>query len=184
LFLKKNFLILVFLSFSFNAYAIDKRQIINQLNSLNSLEFSFSQSINNITENGKCILKFPGKLKCEYFDDKKKELIINNKRLVITQRRYNKSYFYPMSQSPFLNILYKEKLLEIVKNGKLELSDNLIKLIHIEENNITIFFDEDNLNLKGWKVIDQFNNNINFTLKIIAKNKEYRQNTFRIPDIN
>ena len=105
----KPFLIFFFLTA--NLFANEKNQIINQLNNLNSLEFTFNQLINDKTEKGSCLLEFPGKLKCDYFDDKEKELIINNKRLAITQKKYNKTYYYPISKSPFLNILYKDKLL-------------------------------------------------------------------------
>ena len=73
-------------------------------------------------------------VKCDYFDDKKKELIINKKKLAITQKRYNKTYYYPISESPFLNILYKDKLLKIIQSGKLELSDQIIKLIYLDDN--------------------------------------------------
>ena len=124
------------------------------------------------------------KLKCEYFDDKKKELIISNKRLAITQKRYNKTYHYPISKSPFLNILYKNKLLEIVEKGELQLTNNIIKLIYLSENEITVFFDRKTLDLKGWEIIDQYNNNINFSLNIISRNDIYRKGTFKIPDIN
>ena len=110
-FFKKIFIISIFLSA--NLSASEKNQIVTQLNNLNSLEFTFDQIINDKTEKGSCLLEFPGKLKCDYLDDKKKELIINKKRLAITQKRYNKTYYYPISKSPFLNILYKDKLLEI-----------------------------------------------------------------------
>ena len=103
------------------------------------MEFIFNQIIDNKTEKGSCLLEFPGKLKCDYFDDKKKELIINKKRLAITQKRYNKTYYYPISKSPFLNILYKEKLLEIIQSGELELSDQTIKLIYVGGDEITVF---------------------------------------------
>ena len=109
-FLKKIFLVLLFVSFSFNLSANEKSQIITQLNNLNSLEFTFDQLVNDKLEKGSCLLEFPGKLKCEYFDNKKKELIINNKKLSITQKRYNKTYHYPVGKSPFLNILYKSTL--------------------------------------------------------------------------
>ena len=115
---------------------------------------------------------------------KKKELIINNKRLAITQKRYNKTYYYPISKSPFLNILYKDKLLEIIRYGELELSDHSIKLIYLGENKITVLFDKKTLDLKGWKIIDQYNNNINFSLNIVAKNDIFKKGTFRIPKIN
>ena len=88
----------------------------------------------------------------------KNKLIINKKRLAITQKRYNKTYYYPISKSPFLNILYKEKLLEIIQSGELELSDKTIKLIYVGGNEITVFFDRKTLDLKGWQIIDQYNN--------------------------
>ena len=183
-FLRKVFLALLFISFSFNLSASEKDQILTQLKNLNSLEFTFNQLVNEKLEKGSCLLEFPGKLKCEYFDNKQKELIINNKRLAITQKKYNKTYHYPISKSPFLNILYKDKLLEIVRSGKLGSTEQLIKLIYLSENEITIFFDKQTLNLKGWKIIDQYNNKINFSLNIISKNDVYQKGTFKIPDIN
>ena len=178
----KPFLIFFFLTA--NLFANEKDQIINQPNNLNSLEFTFSQLINDKTEKGSCLLEFPGKLKCDYFDDKEKELIINNKRLAITQKKYNKTYYYPISKSPFLNILYKDKLLEIVQLGELELEDQMIRLNYSSENQVSVLFDRKNLDLKGWEIIDQYNNNINFTLNVVAKNDVYKKDTFKIPEIN
>ena len=173
-----------FILVSTNLSANEKDQIIAQLNNLNSLEFTFDQMVNNKTEKGSCLLEFPGKLKCDYFDDKKKELIINKKKLAITQKRYNKTYFYPISNSPFLNILYKDKLLEIVRSGEVELSDQIIKLVYLDNNEITVFFDKKTLDLKGWQIIDQYNNNINFSLNIVAKNDVFKKGTFKIPEMN
>ena len=184
MFVRKFFLILLFTSFSFSLSANQKDQIITQLNNLNSLEFTFKQLVNEKLEEGSCLLEFPGKLKCEYFDSKQKELIINDKRLAITQKKYNKTYYYPISKSPFLNILYKDKLLEIVKSGKLELTEQVVKLIYLSENEITVFFDKKTLDLKGWEIIDQYNNNINFSLNIVSKNDVYKKNTFKIPEVN
>ncbi len=181
-FFKKIFLISIILTT--NLSANEKDQIVNKLNNLNSLEFTFNQIINDKTEKGSCLLEFPGKLKCDYFDDKHKELVINNKRLAITQKRYNKTYRYPVANSPFLSILYKDKLLEIVQSGELELSDQIIKLIYLGDNEITVFFDRKTLDLKGWEIIDQYNNNINFSLNIIAKNDVFKKETFKIPEIN
>ena len=178
----KPFLIFFFLTA--NLFANEKDQIINQLNNLNSLEFTFNQLINDKTEKGSCLLEFPGKLKCDYFDDKEKELIINNKRLAITQKKYNKTYYYPISKSPFLNILYKDKLLEIVQLGELEVNNQMIRLNYSSENQVSVLFDRKNLDLKGWEIIDQYNNNINFTLNVVAKNDIYKKDTFKIPEIN
>jgi outer membrane lipoprotein-sorting protein len=173
-----------FILLSTNLSANEKDQIVAQLHNLNSLEFTFDQMVNDKTERGSCLLEFPGKLKCDYFDDKKKELIINKKRLAITQKRYNKTYYYPISKSQFLNILYKDKLLEIVRSGEIEMSEQVIKLVYLGENEITVLFDRKTLDLKGWQIIDQYNNNINFSLNIIAKNDVFKKGTFKIPEIN
>ena len=61
---KKIFFISILLSVNLNAN--EKNQIIDKLNNLNSLEFTFIQQINEKTEKGSCILKFPGKLKISY----------------------------------------------------------------------------------------------------------------------
>ena len=179
----KIFLAILFLLFSFNLSADEKTKIVNQLKSLNSLEFTFSQVINDKTEKGSCLLEFPGKLKCEYFDEKKKELVINKKRLAITQKRYNKTYYYPISKSPFLNILYKEKLLEIVKAGEIKKESQILKLTYLDGNEINVLFDSKTLDLRGWKIIDQYNNNINFSLNIVSKNDIYQKGTFKIPEM-
>jgi len=183
-FFKKIFLVSFFLLIATSLSANEKSQIISQLNNLNTLEFTFDQLVNEKKEKGSCFLEFPGKLKCNYFDDKKKELVINNKRLAITQKRYDKTYYYPISKSPFLNILYKDKLLEIVQSGELELTDRIIKLIYFGDNVITVFFDRKSLDLKGWEIKDQYNNTINFSLNIVTKNDIFKKGTFKIPEIN
>ncbi len=180
----KIFLINLFILFSFSLNANEKSKILNQLENLNSLEFTFNQNINGKIEKGNCLLEFPGKLKCNYFDTKEKELIINKKRLAITQKKYDKTYYYPILKSPFINILYKDKLLEIVKSGELELIDQVIKLTYFGDDEITVFFDRNSLNLKGWQIKDQYNNNINFSLNIVAKNDIFKKGTFKIPEIN
>ena len=80
--------------------------------------------------------------------------------------------------------MYKDKLLEIVQSGELELTDEMIELNYKNGNEIAIFFDRKTLNLRGWQIIDQYNNNINFSLKIISKNDVYEKEIFKIPSIN
>ena len=74
--------------------------------------------------------------------------------------------------------------MDIIKSGKLDLSDRILKLVYLEENEITVFFDKKTLDLKGWQIIDQYNNKINFSLKIVAKNDFFKKGTFKIPEIN
>ena len=40
------------------------------------------------------------------------------------------------------------------------------------------------MDLKGWEIKDQYNNNINFSLNIVAKNDSYKRGTFKVPEIN
>ena len=49
---------------------------------------------------------------------------------------------------------------------------------------LQFFFDKKNLDLKGWEIKDQYNNNINFSLNIVAKNDVFEKGTFKLPEIN
>ena len=60
----------------------------------------------------------------------------------------------------------------------------MIRLNYSSENQVSVLFDRKNLDLKGWEIIDQYNNNINFTLNIVAKNDIYKKDTFKIPEMN
>ena len=71
-----------------------------------------------------------------------------------------------------------------MQSGKLESTDQIIKLIYFGDNEITVFFDKKNFDLKGWKIKDQYNNNINFSLNIIAKNDVFKKSTFKVPEVN
>ena len=101
------------------------------------------------------------------------------------QKRYNKIYFYPVSKSPFLRILSKNSLINLVKGSHLELNDN-IDLIYVDENEkkFTVFFNKKNYDLIGWKIEDQFQNEIYFSLEIQSKNTEIDNDLFKIPSIN
>ena len=180
----KIFFIIFFSTIGLSCIADEKKKIIEELNNIKSLEFNFIQSINNKTEKGRCLLEFPGKLKCYYSDKKEKEIVINKKKLAVTQKRYNKTYFYPVSKSPFMNILYKDKLVEIIKTGKLEKSEKKIKLFYYGENELIVYFDSKTSDLKGWKIKDQYNNEIFFDLEIVNKNNFIKKEIFKIPNIN
>ena len=184
--LKKKLIYLfsIYFCLCFAAFSDEKENIIFQINTINSLEFTFQQEINDKLEEGECLLKFPGKLKCNYYDNKQKEIIINNGNLAITQKRYDKTNFYPISKSPFLNILYKDRFLEIIKSGTLKTSKDYLQLIYSAENELIILFNKNSFELNGWKIIDQYNNEINFNLKIIAKNSIFPEATFKLPLIN
>ena len=172
----------LFINYSLNSAADEKQSIINQLLEINNFTFSFEQVSQGKIETGTCLLVFDNKLKCYYIDDKQKEIIINNKTLVVEQKRYNKIFFYPFSKSPFLKILSKNSLISLIRESNLELNDN-IDLIYIDENKrkITVFFEKKNYDLIGWKIEDEFQNEIYFSLDIQNKNTEIDNDLFKIP---
>jgi outer membrane lipoprotein-sorting protein len=178
------FFFIVF-NFSLQLFASDKQSIINQLLKINNFTFTFEQITKGKIETGTCFLVFDNKLKCSYIDDKQKELIINNKTLVVMIKKYNKIYFYPISKSPFLKILKKNSLINLVKESNLVLNDN-IDLIYLDKNEkkITVFFEKKSYDLIGWKIESKFQNEIYFTLKIQSKNTEIDKDLFKIPSIN
>jgi len=184
LFLRFLFFFLFF-NYSLNLHADQKQLIINRLLEINNFTFNFEQISQGKTEIGTCFLVFDNKLKCNYINEKQKEIIINNKTLVVMNKKYNKIYFYPISRSPFLKILKKNNLIKLVKESDLELNDN-IDLIYIDENKrkITVFFEKKNYELIGWKTKDNLQNEIYFSLKIQSINTEIEDNLFKIPSIN
>ena len=123
--------------------ANEKKFIIDRFLEIDNFSFDFDQISNKKVETGNCLLKFDNKLRCKYNNKLQKEIIIDNKKLVILQKRYNKIYYYPVSKSPFINILSKKKLINLIKNSDLVLNDN-IELIYLDENQkkITVFFEK------------------------------------------
>ena len=176
---------IIFLSFYLlftNSVADDKSKIINKLNSLDNIQFNFTQKTNEKVEKGNCILAFPSKLKCIYEDKNKKELIVNKKMMAITQKRYGKTLFYPLSKSNFINILSKNELVKII-NESSTVIDDYINIIFIDKNNIKtlIKFDKKKFLLAGWTSSDQYNNQIVFEIKITSVNQMINNNVFTLP---
>jgi outer membrane lipoprotein-sorting protein len=182
--IKFIFFYLLICLFTQNVFADEKFLVIDKLKTINSLSFEFEQIANDKTETGKCILVFDNKLKCNYFDDKQKEILVNGKTLVVIQKKYNKIYYYPLSKSLFSNILNKENLINFIKQANLTLDDNINLFVLNESNKIVILFNKKNYNLLGWKVEDNSQNIINFSIKITNINKNYDYNIFTIPQIN
>ena len=164
----------------------DKIKILDNLNKTKSIKFNFTQKINNYDEKGECIILFPDKLKCNYNDKNKKQIIIKNKKLVIIQPKYKKKYYYPISKSPFVKILNKESLKEIISQSSISTKNNIIYMKYSDTNNqdITILFDKKKYNLLGWTTKDQFNNNVSFIIDIKSTNIEVKKEFFKIPEFN
>ncbi|MDC0344171.1 outer-membrane lipoprotein carrier protein LolA [Pelagibacteraceae bacterium] len=183
----KNILVFLIILFNFqHSLASEKDEIIKNLKKTESIRFNFTQNTNGLIESGKCILLFPKKLKCNYSDKKLKELIINEDKMSITQKRYNKTYFYPLSKSPFLKILDKKNLIELISQSNIEIEETKIKLISNDSLNqeIIVMFEKNSFNLLGWKIKDQYNNEISFLIKINSTNNHINNNNFIIPYVN
>ena len=160
----------------------EKSKIIKNLNNIDNIQFKFTQKTNENVEIGKCILAFPSKLKCNYEDKNEKELIINKKMMAITQKRYGKTLFYPLSKSTFINILGKNELIKII-NESSTIIDDYINIVFIDKNNIKtlIKFDKKKFLLAGWTSSDQYNNQIVFEIEITSVNQIINDNIFTLP---
>ena len=76
------------------------------------------------------------------------------------------------------SISFKVSVLKVVNDE--------IQLMTTDGDNqkITILFNKNNYNLLGWKVEDQFKNNIVFLINIEKINEKYETELFDIPKIN
>ena len=171
----------IFLIFTHSS-ADEISKIINNLNNIDNIQFKFTQKTNENIEKGKCILAFPGKLKCEYKDKNEKELIVNKKMMAITQKRYGKTLFYPLSKSTFINILNKNELIRVI-NESSTIIDDYINIVFTDKNNIKtlIKFDKKKFLLAGWTSSDQYNNQIVFEIEITSLNQMINYNVFTLP---
>ena len=58
--------------------------------------------------------------------------------------------------------------------------EDLIKITHPLEDYESLF-DKSTLELKGWKTIDSYSNNVNFTINELKINNQIVDNFFKIP---
>ena len=166
-----------------SANANEKSKIINKLKNIDNIQFKFIQKTNEKVEKGKCILAFPNKLKCDYEDKNKKELIVNKKMMAITQKRYGKTLFYPLSKSTFINILSKNELIQIIEESNTTIDDYLnIVLINKNNSKTLIRFDKKDFLLAGWVSLDQYNNQVVFEIKIVSTNQTVDDKIFTLPN--
>ena len=162
--------------------ANEKSKIINKLKEIDNIQFKFIQKTNEKVEKGECILAFPNKLKCDYEDKNEKELIINKKMMAITQKRYEKTLFYPLSKSTFINILGKNELIKIINESN-TIIDDYVNIVFIDSNNYKtlIRFDKEDFLLAGWVSSDQYNNQIIFEIEITSTNQMVDDKIFNLP---
>ena len=160
-----------------------KKQIIDQMQLTNNLSFNFIQTIDNKNENGKCIIKYPKKIWCEYDNYNKKIIISNGKSLVIKNSNKGSYYLYPLSKTPLSFLLDKEYL--ISKISILEprvINDKYINFkIFENKNEINIFFDKKNLSLIGWQTEDVYQNLVITFISSVKINQNINNKIFILP---
>ena len=175
----------VFINFFSTLHTNEKELIINRLSNINNITFDFEQTTNSKKEVGTCILSFDNKLNCNYKDSVQKRILVNHKTLVVHQKRYDKIYFYPIVNSPFNKIFNKKNLINLIRKSDYQLNDDInLTYEGKDKEKIIIFFNKDNYDLVGWRVVDQLQNVINFSIKIKNKNSKINPNIFRVPSVN
>ena len=107
----KILIIFFILNFYSPVFSSTKEKIISQMQLTNNLSFDFIQTIDDKNENGKCTIKYPKKIWCEYDSSNKKIIVSNGKSLVIKNQNTGSYYRYPLSKTPLVFLLDKEYLI-------------------------------------------------------------------------
>ena len=182
----KQCLIFFFIfAFHFPADGSINQKLINHLKSIDSLEFKFTQKIdNNNIEKGECIISYPKKIFCKYYNIYNKILVSNGKSLIIISDKIKNYYIYPLDKTPLNLILDKEFL--ISKINTLEEDHNYpfyyVFNFKYEKNLIKVFFDKKSLNLIGWETKDIYQNLIQTFISDIKKNIYINEKLFSIQE--
>ena len=179
----KHFLFSIFLILISNVQASNKDKILENLQNTKNLNFDFEQNINGKVEIGNCTIQYPKKIFCKY-QKNNKILVSNGKSLVI--KTLTSFYRYPLNKTSLNLILDKNFLIQKIENLKeKKLGETFINFEIIEEENeINIFFDNENFDLVGWQTKDIYQN-LNVTyLSSIKKNHKVDKDLFKLPAQN
>jgi outer membrane lipoprotein-sorting protein len=187
--IKKSFFLLnlIFTCFFLTSASSTELQknLINKFTGIKTLSFNFNQKISEKEEKGNCFIKYPLLMKCNYQNLKQKTIISNGKTVAIIKKKYKKIYYYPIKTTPLFFILQKEKIMNLIrKNQPEEVNSKLVKFQFIDKknNNIQIFFDKNSLEFKGWKTLDAYSNEVNFSISNLKINTKIADKFFRIPE--
>ena len=180
----KKYLFFFFIFFiNVNAHCSSNQKVINHLENINSLQFKFTQRIdNNNIEKGECIILYPKKIFCEYYDVYNKILVSNGKSLIINSDKIKNYYRYPLDKTPLNLILDKKFLISKMKEVENDKDYPFYYVFNFEfENNlIKVFFDKGSLNLIGWETKDIYQNLIQTFLSDININLNVEENIFSL----
>ena len=179
-------IILLFFNFYVPANSSPKDKVISQMKLTDNLSFNFIQTTDDKNEDGKCIIKYPKKIFCEYSNPSKKILVSNGKSLVIKTSNKGSYYRYPLNKTPLEILLDKEYLISKMEDIEPTDIDNKYLNFKIFESNneINIFFDKKDLNLIGWQTEDIYQNLSITFISSVKKNQEIDYKIFNTPKNN
>ena len=145
----KKYLIFFFIFFfNINVQSSSNQKIINHLENINSLQFKFTQRIdNNNIEKGECIILYTKRIFCEYYGIYNKILVSNGKSLVINSDKIKNYYRYPLDKTPLNFILDKKFLISKMNEAENDKTYPFYYVFNFEhENNlIKVFFEKGTL---------------------------------------
>ena len=182
-----RFLIIFFILNFYNpAFSSTKEKVISQMQLTNNLSFNFIQTIHNKKENGKCIIRYPKKIWCEYDNSNKKIIVSNGKSLVIKTANTGSYYRYPLNKTPLMFLLDKEYLISKMNTIEPREIDNKYLNFTIFENNneINIFFNMRSLSLVGWQTEDIYQNLAVTFISSVKINQKINDKIFILPENN
>ena len=178
-------IVIIFIVLSFYSPALTsmKENIISKMQIINNLSFDFIQTIDDKSENGKCILEYPKKIYCEYDGVNKKIIVSNGRSLVIKTNNNNNHYIYPLNRTPLEYLLDKKYLISKIQMLEPRNIDDKYLNFQIFENKneINIFFDKKNLNLIGWQIEDIYQNLSITFISSIKINQKINEKKFNLP---
>ena len=182
----KLIIFLFILNFYSPVFSSSKEKIISQMQLINNLSFNFIQRINEKNENGKCIIKYPKKIWCEYSNSNKKIIVSNGKSLIIKTTNSKNYYRYSLRKTPLEFLLNKEYLISKMKVLEPREIDNKYLGFKIFENNneINVFFDKKNLKLIGWQTEDTYQNLVVTFISSVKINQKINNKIFILPTNN
>ena len=173
----------VLLFFCNQLNASEKKKIIENLQTINSLQFNFTQLSSNGQENGSCILIYPKKMRCIY-DGQKKEILINDNYLYLINKEENKNYNYSIKDTPLGVMLDKKSLIEKLSNiEKFNITNNfVIAVIDISSTeSVDIYFEPKSFTILGWRIKNYEKSTLEFMMKNIKVNINSDEK-FQIPN--
>ena len=176
------FILIFFFLFLNFANASIKSNIVDNFKLIENIKFNFEQKIGKKIEKGECIIAYPKKIFCKYYDRYNKILVSNGKSLVINSDRSNQYYRYQLDKTPLNLILDKNFLIKKITSSENQTKSSnyySFKIIH-EKITLIIHFDKNTLNLIGWTTNDIYQNKVETKISNIEKNLVVNKNIFKI----